>query len=84
VRGKKRRNNRDVRKGWRRKPEDELPDVRDGLTRLERIILTELARAQEERQGRNVPSALLYGRVVEYIDVSVPEFQRVLRRLVGK
>jgi len=69
---------------WNRLPEDDLPDVRDGLTRLERIILYELSRAQTERNGRNVPSAELYGRVVEHINVSVPEFQRVLQRLVGK
>jgi hypothetical protein len=69
---------------WRRRPEDDVPDVRDGLTRLERIILTELARAQEENGDRNVPTPVLYGRVVEHIDVSVPEFQRVLARLVGR
>jgi hypothetical protein len=69
---------------WHRAPEDNLPDVRDGLTRLERITLVELKRAQDERGGRNVPTAMLYGRVVEHINVSVPEFQRVLKRLVGK
>jgi hypothetical protein len=67
---------------WRRRPEDDIPDVRDGLTRLERIILTELRRAQ--REERSVATALLYGRVVEHIDISVPEFQRVLRRLIGR
>lgn len=70
--------------GFRRSPEDDIPDVRDGLTRLERVILTELKRAQEERPGRHVPTAMLYGRVVEHIDVSVPEFLRALERLVGK
>jgi hypothetical protein len=30
-----------------------------------------------------VPTAMLYGRVVEHIDVSVEEFQSVLIRLVG-
>jgi hypothetical protein len=60
-----------------------LPDVRDGLTRLERIVLVELARAQEESGGRHVPTAQLYGRVVEHIDVSVAEFQAVLDRLTG-
>lgn len=69
---------------WNRSPLDDLPDVRDGLTRLERIILYELAEAQRELGGRNVPTALLYGRVVEHINVGVPEFQRVLARLVGK
>jgi len=61
----------------------ELPDARDGLTRLERVILWQLREAQKERGGANVPTALLYGRVVEHVDVSVEEFQRVLQRLVG-
>lgn len=61
---------------------DDLPDARDGLTRLERIILWQLNEAQKERGGHNVPTAMLYGRVCEHIDVSVEEFQRVLQRLV--
>ena len=68
----------------RRSPEDELPDLRDGLTRLERIILFELSEAQRELNGGQVPSALLYGRVQARIDVGVPEFQRVLTRLIRK
>lgn len=62
---------------------DDLPDVRDGLSRLERAILVELLRAQAERGGRNVPTAMLYGRVVERVNVSVAEFQRTLSRLTG-
>jgi DNA gyrase/topoisomerase IV subunit A len=69
---------------WSRSPEDHLPDVRDGLTRLERVILFELHEAQRELKGRNVPTAMLYGRVIEHVNVSVQEFQRVLGRLVGK
>jgi hypothetical protein len=65
------------------KAEDLIPDVRDGLTRVERVILVCLKRAQEERHGRNVSTAMLYGRVVEHVDISVPEFQRILQRLVG-
>jgi hypothetical protein len=61
---------------------DELPDARDGLTRLERIILWQLQQAQKELGRDSVPTALLYGRVVEHVDVSVDEFQRVLQRLV--
>lgn len=61
---------------------DDLPDARDGLTRLERIILWQLHAAERERRG-TVPTALLYGRVVEHISVSVEEFQATLRRLVG-
>lgn len=60
-----------------------LPDARDGLTRLERVILHVLAEVEREFPGRSVPSALLYGRVVEHIQVGPAEFQRVLTRLVG-
>jgi hypothetical protein len=63
--------------------DDRIPDVRDGLTRLERIILYVLAETERERDGRNVPTAMLYGRVVERIDVSSEEFVRVLQRLIG-
>ncbi|HEY3451841.1 MAG TPA: hypothetical protein VGK67_36120 [Myxococcales bacterium] len=62
---------------------DRLPDVRDGLTRVERAILTVLAQAQKER-GRGVPTPMLYGRVLELVDVSQEEFQETLTRLVGK
>ncbi|MBX3161000.1 MAG: hypothetical protein KF773_33885 [Deltaproteobacteria bacterium] len=61
----------------------DLPDARDGLTRLERVILWQLHLAQKERGGASVPTAMLYGRVVEHVSVSVEEFQRVLQRLVG-
>jgi hypothetical protein len=63
---------------------DRLPDVRDGLTRLERVILYVLAETQRERGDRNVPTFMLYGRVVELIDVSQAEFQATLQRLVGR
>ena len=62
----------------------DLPDVRDGLTRLERAILVELERAKGEFGERHVPTSLLYGRVVEHVNVSVEEFQRALSRLVGR
>jgi hypothetical protein len=63
--------------------DDRLPDVRDGLTRLERIILTVLSESERERGGANVPTAMLYGRVVERIDVSEEEFLATLQRLIG-
>lgn len=62
---------------------DQLPDVRDGLTRKERIVLFCLHQAEKERPGRNVPTAMLYGRVVEYVDMSVDELQRILQRLTS-
>jgi predicted HTH domain antitoxin len=58
-----------------------LPDARDGLTRLQRVILWQLREAQKELGRESVPTALLYGRVVEHIDVSVDEFQRELQKL---
>lgn len=63
--------------------QDLLPDVRDGLSRLDRVILYQLHEAQEELGGRNVPTALLYGRVVEHVDVSIEAFQAALQRLVS-
>lgn len=62
-------------------PNDHIPDVRDGLTRLERVVLHVLDDAQWEFRGRNVPTALLYGRVLEYVDISVDELQACLIRL---
>jgi hypothetical protein len=62
---------------------DDLPDVRDGLTRIERVILFELHKAKAEFGERRVSTALLYGRVVEHVDISQDEFQRVLTRLAG-
>jgi hypothetical protein len=62
---------------------DAIPDVRDGLTRKERIVLTCLHELQLQRQDRNVPTAMLYGRVVELVDMSVDELQQMLQRMVG-
>jgi len=65
-------------------PNDRIPDVRDGLTRIERVVLVELEKAQREFRGRNVPTATLYGRVVEHVDVSIDELQTCLQRLVER
>jgi predicted HTH domain antitoxin len=62
---------------------DQLPDVRDGLTRKERIILHCINKIQKERDNRNVPTAMLYGRVVEYVDISIDEMQSILQKLTG-
>lgn len=62
-------------------PYDTLPDVRDGLTRIQRVVLDELAQVAKELGRDNVPTALLYGRVVERIDMSVAELQAILRSL---
>ena len=60
--------------------EDLIPDVRDGLTRLERVILHQLDILRQEGRGQ-VKTAELYGRVVEVVDVGESEFQAALRRL---
>lgn len=60
---------------------DEIPDVRDGLTRRERIVLTVLYQAQKERGDRNVPTAMLWGRVCEHFYISPEELSEMLARL---
>jgi hypothetical protein len=63
---------------------DRIRDVRDGLTRLERAILHVLAESERERGGASVPTAMLYGRVVELVDCSREEFMATVERLVGR
>ena len=60
---------------------DNLPDVRDGLNRKERIVLYCIHQLQKERDGRNAPTVMLYGRVVEHINISEHELQTILQRL---
>jgi hypothetical protein len=64
--------------------EDRLPDVRDGLTRLARAILVVLREAERERGGGHVPTALIYGRVVELVNVSQEEFMQALQRMIKR
>jgi len=68
---------------YSRHPRDYLPDVRDGLTHRERIVLQCLHALPQERGGRNVPTGMLYGTVVEHVDMSVEEMQSILVRLIG-
>lgn len=63
------------------KIEDVIPDVRDGLNRPERIVLWVLSETQKELRGRNVPTAMLYGRVLEHIDMSERDLYDILTRL---
>jgi hypothetical protein len=58
-----------------------LPDVRDGLTRRERIVLYVLHETQKERGGRDVPTAMLWGRVCEHFDISPQDLSAMLARL---
>jgi hypothetical protein len=68
--------NRDVR--------DDLPDVRDGLSHRERVVLWCLSELQQERGDRHVPAGMLYGSVVEHVDMSIEDMQSILVRLVGR
>jgi hypothetical protein len=60
---------------------DGIPDARDGFTRKERVVLWVLRRAEAERKGRGVRAAMLYGRVLEYVDMSIEEFMAIVERL---
>ena len=66
-----------------RDPREPLPDIRDGLTHRERIVLQCLYDLQQERGGRHVPTGMLYGTVGEYVEMSIEEMQSILGRLVG-
>ena len=67
-----------------RDPRDDLLDIRDSLNHRERIVLQCLYVLQQERGGRNVPTGMLYGTVVERVDMSVEEMQSILVRLIGQ
>jgi hypothetical protein len=61
----------------------DLPDVRDGLTRIERVVLQALAEAARDQPGRSVSAAEIYGRVCEHVALSPRAFEALLRRLHG-
>ncbi len=60
---------------------DNIPDVRDGLTHKERVVLYVLHQAQKERGDRNVPTAMLWGRVCEHFYISPEDLSLMLARL---
>ena len=62
-------------------PDDRVPDLRDGLTRRERIVLQVLHEVQKERGERNVPTALVWGRVCEHFYISPEELSALLAQL---
>jgi hypothetical protein len=61
--------------------EDLIPDVRDGLTREERVVLYVLHETQKERGGRDVPTVMLWGRVCEHFYISPEDLSAMLARL---
>ena len=63
------------------RPTDHIPDVRDGLTRQERVVLYVLHQTQQELKGRNVPTAMLWGRVCEYFYISPEALSAMLARM---
>jgi hypothetical protein len=60
---------------------DKLADVRDGLTRQERVVLWVLNETQKERGGRSVPTTMLWGRVCEHFYISPDDLSAMLARL---
>jgi hypothetical protein len=60
---------------------DKIPDVRDGLTREERVVLYVLSETQKERGDRNVPTVMLWGRVCEHFYISPEDLSAMLARL---
>jgi hypothetical protein len=67
--------------GRERRRNDGIPDVRDGLTREERLVLYVLHETQKERGDRNVPTAMLWGRVCEHFYISPDDLSAMLARL---
>ncbi|MFL6624000.1 MAG: hypothetical protein ACJ8NR_15540 [Sulfurifustis sp.] len=63
---------------------DHIPDARDGLTREERIVLQVLHEVRKERGDRNVPTAMVWGRVCEHFYISPEELSAMLARLRGR
>lgn len=61
--------------------EDPLPDAGDGLTREERVVLYVLHELQKERGDRDIPTAMLWGRVCEHFYISPEELSAMLARL---
>ena len=60
---------------------DHIPDIRDGLTREERIVLWVLHETQKERGDANVPTPMLWGRVCEHFYISPEDLSAMLARL---
>ena len=59
-----------------------LPDVRDGLSYSERIVPWCFYELKQQYGDRQIPTSLLYGRVVEHVDMSVGDMKSVLVRFV--
>jgi len=63
---------------------DHIPDVRDGLTRIERAVLVCLHEFQQKNGGRDVPTILLWGELIDRgYDISQDQLNVILGRLGG-
>ena len=60
---------------------EDMPDVRDGLNDRERIVMFVLHQTQKELGDRNVPTAMLWGRVCEHFYISPEDLSNMLARL---
>jgi hypothetical protein len=60
---------------------DGIPDIRDGLTREQRVVLNVLHQLQKERGDASVPTPLLWGRVCEYFYISPERLSEMLAQL---
>lgn len=64
---------------------DLIPDARDGLSRIDRVVLWQLHELQKQWPGRSVPTAILYGHVIEAgLNISPAELGLILARLGGQ
>jgi hypothetical protein len=61
--------------------DDRIPDVRDGLTREQRVVLYVLHQLQQERGDASVPTPMLWGRVCEYFYISPEALSAMLAQL---
>ena len=61
--------------------DDRIPDVRDGLTREQRVVLYVLSQLQRERGDHNVPTTMLWGRVCEYFSITPERLSELLAQL---
>ena len=58
-------------------------DVRDGLRRKQRIVVYCIDQLEKEWGDRNAPTAMLQGRVLDYVDMSEQELQQILQGMTG-
>ena len=59
-----------------------LPDVRDGLTHRERIVLWCLHELRMEHGDGQIPTGMLYGSVFEHVNMTVGDMKSTLVRFV--